>query len=120
MGGGVTIDMGIYATHLLQWVFQEEPSSIKATGVVNEDGVDVEMYAELNYGENRKGRVRTSVINTWPEEATIVGTKGSIKVISKCFDFFFRKFKSIIEMSVFTFFHHAEHQKQLSTLMVLK
>lgn len=71
----------MYPIHLCQWVFQQEPKSIKATGILNDDGVDIEMNAELHYGDNKVGRVRSSITTTCPHEATIVGTKGTIKVI---------------------------------------
>lgn len=73
-------DMGIYPIQLCQWVFQKEPISIKASGKLNNDNVDVEIVAELNYGDNKVGRVKSSIVTTWPHEATIVGTKGTIKV----------------------------------------
>lgn len=81
MGGSVVTDLGVYPIHLSQWVFNQEPKSINAKGTLNDDGVDIEMIAELHYGNNKVGRVRSGVINTWPHEATIVGTKGTIKVI---------------------------------------
>ncbi len=40
----------------------------------------MEIVAEFNYGDNKVGRVRSSIVTTWPHEATIVGTKGTIKV----------------------------------------
>lgn len=82
LGGSTTADMGIYAIQLCQWIFQKVPKSVKAIGKLNEDGVDIEMIAELKYGDNKVGRVRSSLITTWPHEATIVGTKGTITVIS--------------------------------------
>lgn len=74
-------DLSVYPINICHWVFQQEPKSIKATGIANDDGVEIEMSAELHYGDNKVGRIRSSIITTWPHEATIVGTKGTIKVI---------------------------------------
>lgn len=80
MGGGTIIDMGVYTTQLCQWVFQEEPVSIQATGVLNDDGVDLEMSGELTYSGNKVGKIKTSALTTTSCTAKIVGTKGEITV----------------------------------------
>lgn len=80
LGGGTILDMGVYAIQACQWVFQEEPKSIKATGILNDEGVDVDMSAELKYGENKVGRIKTSALHQLTNAAKIVGTKGQITV----------------------------------------
>lgn len=75
--------IGVYTTQFVQWIFREEPKSIKATGKLNENGVDLEMAAELRYDNNRVARMRTSAIETWENVAKIVGTKGTMKVMMK-------------------------------------
>lgn len=80
IGGGTTLDMGVYTIQLCQWVFQEPPKSIKATGSLNDDGVDTEMSAELIYSGNKIGKMQTSTTTTLPCTAKIVGTKGEITV----------------------------------------
>lgn len=74
------MDLGVYVIQLCQWVFQQAPKSITATGKLNEDGVDVEMIAELNYGGNKVGKIKTSALETLGNAAKIVGTKGQITV----------------------------------------
>lgn len=83
MGGGTIIDMGVYTIQLCQWVFQKEPISIQATGILNDDGVDLEMSGELKYSGNKIGKMKTSALNTMSCTAKIVGTKGEITVSSK-------------------------------------
>lgn len=83
MGGGTIIDMGLYTIQLCQWVFQEAPVSIEATGVLNDDGVDLEMSTKLTYSGNKVGKIHTSALATTSCTATIVGTKGEITVNSK-------------------------------------
>lgn len=80
MGGGTIIDMGVYTIQLCQWVFREEPISIQATGVLNDDGVDLEMSAELKYSGNKVGKIQTSALATTSCTAKITGEKGEITV----------------------------------------
>lgn len=80
LGGGITLDVGVYTIQFCQMVFQQEPKSIKATGIVNDDGVDVEVTAEVKYGENKVATMKTSSINTFQNGAKIIGTKGTLMV----------------------------------------
>lgn len=82
LGGGTVLNLGIYAIQFSQWIFQQEPKSIKATGKLNDDGVDVEFSAEINYGGNRIGKMNVSVLNDLHNTATIVGSKGTLTVPS--------------------------------------
>lgn len=74
------LDIGVYPIQLCQWVYQQAPTAIKATGKLNDDGVDMEMAAVINYGENKVCKVRTSFTKTYENGATIVGSKGQITV----------------------------------------
>lgn len=80
LGGGTVLDLGVYTTQFCQFVFEQEPISIKASGKLNDDGVDVEMTAELKYGNDRVARMRTSFLELLSNEAKIVGTKGTMTV----------------------------------------
>lgn len=80
LGGGTILDMGVYAIQFCQWVYQQQPQSIAATGVVK-DGVDLEMSAEICYGENKVGKIKSSALSALDRIGRIVGTKGEITVI---------------------------------------
>lgn len=80
LGGGTVLDLGVYVIQCCQWMFQQAPKSITATGKVNDEGVDLEMSAEIIYGDNKVGKVKTSALNTLNNKAVIVGTKGQITV----------------------------------------
>lgn len=80
MGGGSLLDLGIYTIQFCQLIFQKEPISIKATGLLNDDGVDMEMEAELNYGDNKVGKIKTSFLKHITNCAKVIGTKGSMAV----------------------------------------
>lgn len=86
LGGGTILDLGVYVIQCCQWVFRKEPKSITASGTLNEDGVDVEMSAEFNYGDNKVGKIKTSGLETLDNTAKIIGTKGQITV-NYCLDF---------------------------------
>lgn len=80
LGGGAVLAFGVYPIQICQLVYQQAPKSIAANGTLNEDGVDVEGSVEVNYGENKMGKMRFSAINTLNNKATIIGTKGKITV----------------------------------------
>lgn len=80
MGGGSLLDLGIYTIIYCQFVFREEPLAIKATGTLNDDGVDMEMLGEIVYGANTVGKIKSSVTTTLSNTAKIIGTKGQITV----------------------------------------
>jgi len=82
LGGGSLLDLGVYTIQISQWAFQQAPKSIKATGKLNEDGVDLEIQAEINYGEDRLARIQTSALKELGNTAKIVGTKGEITIPS--------------------------------------
>lgn len=81
LGGGTVLDLGVYVIQACQWVFQQVPKSITAKGTLNDQGVDLEMSAEINYGDNKIGKIKTSALKTLNNTTKIVGTKGQITVI---------------------------------------
>lgn len=80
MGGGTILDMGVYTIQACQWVLEKNPKHIKAKGILNEEGVDVEMRAELDYEDGKKVQINTSALNQFSNSVHIVGTKGEITV----------------------------------------
>lgn len=80
LGGGTVLDLGVYVIQLSQWVFQQAPKSIEATGTLNANGVDVDMQAEIKYGADEVAHVSTSALKKLSNTATIRGTKGEVTV----------------------------------------
>lgn len=80
LGGGILINLGIYAIQCCQWVMQQSPISITASGTLNDDGVDVEVEATIDYGDSKVGTLKVSALSEFSNVATIVGTKGQITV----------------------------------------
>lgn len=82
LGGGTILDLGVYSIQAALWVFPEEPLGIKSTGVLNSDGVDSEMKAELRFSGDRIARVSCSGIHSYHNNFIVRGTKGEITVHS--------------------------------------
>lgn len=80
LGGGTVLDLGVYTIQVAQWAFESEPTSVFATGVLNEHGCDIKMAAVLNYANNGKATIETSSLNKLSNKAVIKGTKGQITV----------------------------------------
>lgn len=119
LGGGSLLDLGIYTIQFCQLVFQKEPISIKATGLLNDDGIDMDVEAELNYGNNKVGKIKTSFLEHLTNSAKIIGTKGTMTV-SSSFKFL-KRLNFGIQAHSFSFrFQHFGHQPQSLTMMVRK
>lgn len=73
-----------YCIQVCQWTFGGEPKSITATATLNDEGVDVDTSIELNYGNNKIGKIRINLVHFEGMTAKIVGTKGQIEV-NQCF-----------------------------------
>lgn len=81
MGGGTILDLGVYALQFATFAFGvEKPEIVKAVGHLNEDGVDVSMSATLKFQGNRIATILTNSEANLPNDAFIIGTKGTIKI----------------------------------------
>lgn len=64
-----------------QWVFKHAPLSIEAKGVLNEEGVDMEVTATLRYSHGGIANLKISAKDQYDNLAVIKGTKAKIEVI---------------------------------------
>ena len=79
MGGGTILDLGVYAIQLACFVFNhEKPTSIKALGHLNDEGMDMSMSASIAYTGGRTVTIFTHCQIDTPCDAYIFGTKGTI------------------------------------------
>lgn len=81
------MEFGAFGIQVCQLAFQQEPKLIKATGTLNDNGVDVDVSAKLVYGYNRAATLRISMMKNLSNSATIVGTRGQItvkKIVVQC------------------------------------
>ncbi|XP_005727725.2 trans-1,2-dihydrobenzene-1,2-diol dehydrogenase [Pundamilia nyererei] len=82
LGGGALLDIGIYCLQFVSMVYNgEKPESIQASGVVHvETGVDETVVAILKYSKNRMAVITCSSGVKLPNDAIIMGTKGTVRV----------------------------------------
>lgn len=69
-----------FCLQVCQLAFQQEPKSLKATAILNDNGVDVDTSVELIYGDNKVGKIRINMLKDESNTAKIVGEKGEITV----------------------------------------
>ncbi|KAF4101062.1 hypothetical protein G5714_017494 [Onychostoma macrolepis] len=81
LGGGALLDIGIYCVQFVLMAFNgEKPETIQATGVCLDTGVDEAMVVTLKFSGQRLAVCTCTITAELPNEAVIVGTKGTIKV----------------------------------------
>ncbi|XP_004531308.1 trans-1,2-dihydrobenzene-1,2-diol dehydrogenase [Ceratitis capitata] len=80
LGGSITLDIGLYALQLGQFIYGCAPVGIKCNAHLNGDGVDVECEFVLDYGQNRKLAAFISGLESLENSAKLLGTKGEIKL----------------------------------------
>jgi dihydrodiol dehydrogenase / D-xylose 1-dehydrogenase (NADP) len=81
LGGGTILDLGVYVLQLAQFVFgPSPPEHVLAQGELNENGVDISTSITLKYKGGKTATLCTHARVKLPNEAYIVGTKGTIKV----------------------------------------
>uniref|UniRef100_A0A4W5R223 Trans-1,2-dihydrobenzene-1,2-diol dehydrogenase n=1 Tax=Hucho hucho TaxID=62062 RepID=A0A4W5R223_9TELE len=80
--GGALLDIGVYTLQFVLMVFNgERPESIHATGVLLNSGVDESMVVVMKFPRNRLAFCFFSTAVSLPNDATINGTKGTIRVL---------------------------------------
>ena len=78
-GGGIVYDMGIYPISMAQQ-FMGNPSSIAASGSVDQNGMDQESFAVMDYDHGGRSLVTTSGIATVPTTASCSFENGVIVI----------------------------------------
>lgn len=81
LGGGTILDLGVYGVQFACLIYNHEvPESVKASGCLNEEGVDISTSATFQYKGNRTATLLFHSKVDMPNEAFIMGTKGTIKI----------------------------------------
>uniref|UniRef100_H3C7Y3 Trans-1,2-dihydrobenzene-1,2-diol dehydrogenase n=1 Tax=Tetraodon nigroviridis TaxID=99883 RepID=H3C7Y3_TETNG len=81
LGGGATLDLGIYCLQFMCMVFHgEKPESIQAMGTQYESGADKLVVVTLKFSNSRMAVLTWSSALQLRNEAIIVGTKGTIRI----------------------------------------
>ncbi|THG31639.1 Gfo/Idh/MocA family protein [Naasia lichenicola] len=77
LGGGALFDMGVY-TIALAHLFLGTPDSVRASGVMRADGVDLYESVILGYPSGAQAQLTTSITFWIPPAGSLGGTGGSI------------------------------------------
>lgn len=81
LGGSTILDIGVYTLQFQQFVFKGlKPEKVVSAGHLNEDGVDLAASAIFTYPDKKVAVVSCNALVKLPNEGTIVGTKGTIKI----------------------------------------
>lgn len=78
LGGGTVLDLGVYTIQVSLWAFRGVPTKIIANGQLNDEGVDLEVNAELHFSNGAVAKMKTSALRKLRNTAIIRGTKGTI------------------------------------------
>ena len=85
LGGGVLLDVGVYAISFVQAVLGA-PVAIAARGRLTEQGVDAAAAAVLEYAGGALATVTTSIDTVGTNAVTIMGERGRIEVLPNAYE----------------------------------
>lgn len=80
MGGGVTMDLGVYCLQFALHVYNDEKPSVEASGDLNVDGVDTRVSATLTFSEGRTAKITMDSSKQLANEAIIDCENGVITI----------------------------------------
>jgi predicted dehydrogenase len=78
LGGGVGLDMSVYALWFTRFVFGQ-PTAVQATGGLTPRGVDDQFVAALAFGPRQHATISASLLVTNSGYASVHGTRGSVE-----------------------------------------
>lgn len=82
------MNIGLYPIQFCQWIFQRDPRSIKVLNSrLNDDGIDVELSAVIDYGNGQVAKIQHSFLQLQSNRAKIIGTNGELIVNAILFSF---------------------------------
>lgn len=79
LGGGVTLDLGVYLASLAQ-DFLGAPTSVRATGHRFSNGTDATVITHLEYPGGRSANLTASLEADLPNQALIIGTRAVVEL----------------------------------------
>lgn len=81
LGGGGILDVGVYPLQFVQYLYRGlKPIKFVGAGHLNEHGTDDTAGAVILYPNNKIGIISCSTKALLPNEAVIVGTRGTIRI----------------------------------------
>ena len=82
LAGGALLDIGVYNTTLMQWVFQKNPHTITAVGQIGETGIDETVSTIMSYKNCAFAQFTCSFQAQMLNQLVITGANGIIIVHS--------------------------------------
>ena len=79
LGGGATLDLGVYVISIAQH-FLGTPDSVTASGTRYPNGVDASAVIHLSYDDGRAASLACALTTESPGRAVVWGTGGSIEI----------------------------------------
>ena len=79
MGGGALLDVGVYLASLAAMQFGP-PARIASQARIGQSGVDEDAALLFGYAGGRFAQLTASIVTTTPQEATFLGSAGSIRL----------------------------------------
>ena len=86
LGGGGLMDVGIYPISFASMVFGVQPSRITAMAEIGDTSIDEQAAMIFGYDSGALASLWTGIRTTTPQEATILGTEGRIRIESPFWD----------------------------------
>ncbi|MDA7867193.1 Gfo/Idh/MocA family oxidoreductase [Verrucomicrobia bacterium] len=80
-GGGSLLDVGVYGVSLASQLLGP-PTKVTSVGSIGPSGVDEQCAAILSYQGGQLAVIKSSIISETPQEATIIGADGTIRIES--------------------------------------
>jgi predicted dehydrogenase len=81
VGGGSLLDVGVYGVSLASMLLGS-PDKITSVGNMGHTGVDEQCAVILGYENGPLAVTKSSIVSETPQEATIIGTEGTIRIES--------------------------------------
>jgi predicted dehydrogenase len=80
LGGGALLDVGSYTVNAARWLFDEEPVTALALGVLAESGTDASVSGVLSFPSGALAQVQCSFASAEHQSLDLIGTLGTIDV----------------------------------------
>ena len=80
LGGGALLDVGVYPISYGMWLMGNHPQKILSSYNIGQSGVDENVSAIISYDRGRELHIYGAINLNTAREATIVGTKGILKI----------------------------------------
>ena len=80
LGGGTTLDQGVYTISVATWFAGSEVDTIKVEGELLDNGADATVYATLTYKNGAVAHASSSVHASLGTSARVMGTLGYIDI----------------------------------------